>query len=323
MARVRILRRTCGLSAVERRSARLKSGWERFWFAPQQTSSLALFRIAFGLVATLWTATLIPGAYAFFAADGVAPVYPASDPGEWGLLTISSSHLFVTVVVVATLAGSLALTVGWHSRLAAVVVFVGIVSLEHRNPWVTNSGDALVRSLAFYCVLAPSGAALSVDRLRTAPGRFWEFPARPLWALRLIQVQVSIAYFSAVWQKLQGQQWREGTALSYALRMDDMRRLPIPTFVTHSVALTEVFTFGTLALELALALLVWNRTLRSYVLFFGILLHLCIDYTMLIGFFSMAMLVSYLSFVPPQTATRLILGMRDRIVRRPKPQMLT
>lgn len=310
------------MSAVDRRYTRSTSGWHQFWFAPRQTSSLALFRIAFGLVVTLWAATLIPNADTFFGPDGVAPTYPASEPGQWGLLAISSSYSFVMIVLIVTLAGSLALTVGWHSRLAAIVVFVGIVSLQHRNPWVENSGDSLIRGLAFYCALAPSGVALSLDRIRAAPGRFWEFPVRPMWALRLIQIQISIAYLSAVWNKIQGNQWRDGTAVSYALRMDDIRRFHIPTFVTHSVALTEILTFGTLALESALAILVWNDRLRPYVLSLGILLHLSIDYAMFMGFFSFAMLVSYLSFVPPETATRFILDIRARMTRGPQPRMI-
>lgn len=74
--------------------------------------------------------------------------------------------------------------------------------------------------IAFYLVLAPSGAALSVDRWRRAKDRFWEFPQRAPWALRLIQVQISVVYLSTVWSKVQGTTWNDGTAVSYALRMD-------------------------------------------------------------------------------------------------------
>ena len=55
---------------------------------------------------------------------------------------------------------------GQWTRLAAVVVFVGIVSLERRNPFVFNSGDGLLKVIAFYMMLAPSGASLSLDRWR-------------------------------------------------------------------------------------------------------------------------------------------------------------
>jgi hypothetical protein len=86
--------------------------------------------------------------------------------------------------------------------------------------------------------------------------------------------------------------------------------------------LVEALTFGTLALELSLGILVWNRAARPWVMTFGVLMHLMIDYSILIGFFSLAMFVTYLAFLPAETATRLILATRDRVrerIRRRRP----
>jgi hypothetical protein len=81
------------------------------------------------------------------------------------------------------------------------------------------------------------------------------------------------------------------------------------------VILTNVLTFGTLALEFSLGVLVWNRTARPWVLAMGICLHLGIDSSILVGFFSYAMLAAYLSFVPPEKATQCILAARDLFIR--------
>jgi vitamin K-dependent gamma-carboxylase-like protein len=294
------------------------SGWERFWFAPQQTSTLAVFRIVFGLVATGWTVSLIPNLFAFFERESILPSQLLGVPGVWGLLAVSTSQPVIIVLLVTTLAGTLALTVGLRTRLAAVVVFVGILSFERANPMVGNAGDGLLRNLALFCALTPSGAALSLDRLRTAPGHFWEFPARAPWALRLIQIQLSVVYFSSVWHKVQGDHWRDGTAVSYALRIADIHRFPTPSWVTDSVIVSEIFTFGTLALELGLAVLVWNRTARTWILSLGVMLHLMIEYSILIGFFSLTILTAYLAFLPPKVASRCILTLRDHFSRRPR-----
>lgn len=293
------------LTGVRRRAL---TAWLRFWFEPQSTSSLALFRIAFGLLVTAWTSTLAPNLFAFFGPNGIEPDQPERVVGEWGLLAETASPVALLAVFLATLAGAVALTVGWHTRIAAVVVFIGIVSIDQRNALIGNSGDGLLRNLAFYCMLAPSGVALSLDRLRTARGAFWCFPARAPWALRLIQIQLSVGYLSAVWHKIQGETWRDGTAVSYALRMEDIHRLPTPAFLTQSALVTEALTFGTLALELALGILVWNRTLRPWVMAMGIAMHLMIEYSIMVGFFGMAILVAYLAFLSPATASRLILG---------------
>ena len=181
--------------------ARPSAAWQRFWFAPQPTSTLGVFRIAFGLLATAWTLSLAPDLLAFFGPEGILPRALAGPRGAWGILDMWPGSTAVVVVFALTVFAAVALTVGLFSRVAALVVLVGVISLEQRNLLVTNSGDALVRNLAFFCALAPSGEALSIDRLRKAPGRFWEFPARAPWALRLIQIQLSIGYLSAVWHK--------------------------------------------------------------------------------------------------------------------------
>jgi Vitamin K-dependent gamma-carboxylase len=290
--------------------------WRRFWFAPQPTSTLALFRIAFGLLATGWTLSQAPNLWAFYGPHGILPSGIPGPSGSWGILNLWHGSTAVLVVFAITVAAAVALTVGLFSRIAALVVLVGIISFSQRNGLVTNSGDGLVRNLAFFCALSPSGEAVSIDRLRRHPRRFWEFPARAPWALRLVQLQLSIGYLSAVWHKAGNELWRAGSAVSYSLRMQDIHRFSTPGFITHSVVLTELLTFGTLALELSLGILVWNRAARPWVLVAGVTLHLSIDFSILVGFFSYGMLCGYLAFISPETSQRLILAARDRVRRR-------
>lgn len=289
-------------------------GWQRFWFAPQPTSTLALFRIAFGGVVTLWFATLGPMLLAFFGASSAMVEQPVRGVGTWTLFTVvgHSTPVVVTFWLVSLL-GCLALTLGYETRLASVVVFVGLVSFERHIPLAVNAGDMLLRFLSFYLIFAPAGAALSVDRWRADRDRFWTIPRRAPWALRLLQIQLSVIYISTVWEKVQGVTWRTGTAVSYALRPGDIERLPAPAFVTDSLLLTQVATFGTLALELSIGILVWNRVARPWVLGLGVLLHLSIDLSIAVGFFSAAMLTLYLVFIPPETATRLVVATRARV----------
>jgi hypothetical protein len=126
--------------------------------------------------------------------------------------------------------------------------------------------------------------------------------------------ELSVGYLSAVWHKVQGATWRDGTAVAYALRMSDLQRLDAPAAIARSVMLTEALTFGTLALELALGVLVWNRTARPWVMALGVAMHLMIDCVLVVGFFTFAMLVAYIAFLAPETAGRCILGARDRVL---------
>ena len=288
------------------------SRWEQFFFAPESTAPLAVLRVAFGLVVTAWTLTLLPYLFTFYGPSGVLPEPPAIGPWQWGLLTTFNSVPALAIVFLATLVATVALTVGASPRVASVVVLLGLIAFERRNLYVMNGGDILLRVMAVYLVFAPSGESLSWDRWRRDRSTFWEFPKRAPWALRMLQIQVSIIYLAAVWTKLQGDLWRNGTAISYALRMLDQLRAPSLEVVAASGLLTEWLTFGTLLIELSVAILVWNRRLRPWVLSAGALLHLGIEIFIMVGFFSIGMWCLYLVFLSPGWTERRILGLRDR-----------
>jgi hypothetical protein len=296
--------------------SRVVEGWNGFWFRPVEASTFVLFRLAFGLVAVGYTISLAPALFAFYSDDGILPAQPAyKGTLAWGLLGWFPSDGAVVLFYFLLLIASIALLVGLQTRLAAIVFFVCLISFGRRNPWVLNSGDLLVQVLAFYMVFMPAGLALSVDRWLREPRGLWDFPARAIWPLRLVQVQVSILYIAAVWAKVRGVTWNDGTAVSYAFRIEDIARFPVPSFVTDSLVISNLLTFGTLAVELSIGMLVWNRVLRPWVLLLGVGLHLGIDYAVRVGFFSYAVLVAYVAFVPPDAARSFILGTRDRLSR--------
>ena len=287
--------------------------WRRFWFEPEPTSTLALVRIAFGLVMIGWTLGLLPVFFPLFGERGVLPHEPDLGHGTWGLLGLISGDVALVALFAIMLAASICLTAGYRTRLAAILVFLGLLAFERRDPWAFDSGDALLRIIALYVALSAAGASLSVDRLRRARERLWEFPALARWPVRLLQIQLSLVYLSTVWAKTRGTAWNDGTAVSYALRLKDLNRFPVPGGVSTSVLASNVTTYGTLAIELALAILVWNRRARPWVLGAGVALHLAISYSIRVGFFTLAMFVLYLAFLPNETASRLIWAVRDRL----------
>jgi hypothetical protein len=293
--------------------------WERFWFAGQRTSTLTLMRIAFGLVALGWAIALGHDLFNFFGESGVVQQQPETE--SWGLLRYLHGDTALICIYAALLVAAVCTTLGLGTRVAMLVLFVAIISFERRNPYVFNSGDAVLRNTAFFLMLAPCGAALSLDRVIRRRADVPEFPVRSMWPVRLIQVQLSAIYLFAVWAKVRGVTWNDGTAVSYALRLDDLARFPLPGFVATSPLIASLATYGTLATELAIAVLVWNGRARRYVLAAGVLLHCFIDYSIYVGFFSYAMFVMYLAFLPPETAERAVAFVRGLIsrVRGPSP----
>lgn len=292
----------------------ISTGWNRFWFAPRSTASVAVLRIAYGALVTAWMLSMAPMLSAFYGEGGAVPTYSVRPIGAWSVLDLVGGHAGLWVVWSLGVLGAIALTVGWRTRLAAVVVFVVLVSLMRDASPVFNGGDTLMKVLAFYMVLLPAGSALSLDARRDGVPS-GTFPRRAPWALRLVQIQLSIVYLATVWEKLKGEAWRDGTAVSYALRVGNVNRVPAPAWLTDSPFLMQAATYSTLVLEVAIAVLVWNRRARPWVLGMGVLLHLSIEVSLVVGFFGLAMLTLYLAFLPPESAEKVLRRIRERRTR--------
>lgn len=313
------------MTAVRRHLASVYEGWEQWWFAPRETSTLALIRIYFGVLMFFWTLSQIPTVGTFLGPHGIVPKAPeyGKTPGgwsTWSVLSLFPSTAAAIVLIGLMLVASVSVAVGFKPRIGAALLFIGSVSLQRRDPYVYNAGDILLRIMALYMTLSPCGEALSLDRWRRHRDRFWEFPRKSQWALRLMQLQVSFVYLDSVWAKVRGQHWNDGTAVSIALRIGDLNRLPVPGFMTSSEIVANFLTYGALATEFAVGVLVWNKKARPYVLLAGVGLHLGIDWAIRVGFFSYAIIMFYLAFIEPNALSERILALRAKFANRASGQ---
>jgi hypothetical protein len=251
---------------------------------------MAALRIAVGLLAIGWTLSLLPDARTFLSTSGVQHDLPQYDSGAW-TVQLGSPYLVLAVLLAA--AG--ALVVGWHTRIVSVVVWVLLLVVQRRDPWVLNSGDLLLRELAFFVMLMPAGETWSLDARRRGVERL-----RAPWALRLVQLQVSALYLFSVWAKVRGTDWNDGTAVGLALQLEDLQRFTLPAALSTSLLVSSVLTYSSLAVEASLAFGLWLPRLRYWLMAAGIGLHLGIEASLLIGWFSLAVISSYLAFVPPE-----------------------
>jgi hypothetical protein len=297
---------------ARRAAARAVAGWDAFFHRPEPVTTLALFRILLGLLLLANWALLAPEVLTWLGERGVLSGAAARRLTGEGRLDVFAAlpptDAAVLAVFGATVLASVGLTVGYMTRWSAVVAFVGMVSIHHRNTLVLNSGDTLLRVLTFLLIFSPAGAAWSVDRWLArrggdpAPGPVLAAP----WTRRLIQFQVALLYVSTAWWKLQGASWRDGTASYYVLRLVEFQRFPLPLepLWVEWLPATRLFTWASLAVELALGLLAWVPAVRYPVLAAGACLHLGLEYALNIPLFQWLMLASLVAFVPPQHLAR-------------------
>jgi len=278
----------------------IADAWNRFWFTVEPAYALGLVRIGYGALAVIWTLALRPELLLVFGADGAAPDYELRD-FEWSVFTIWSGDTALQIGWVVLLVAAIALTVGWHSRLAAAVVFVLMYSFLRRAFYIVNAGDTIVVLVALVLAVSCCGSALSLDQRRRT-GKFWSAEPLAQWPVRLLQVELVLIYVVAVQAKLMDRSWVDGSAVFYAWRTDGRwALLEAPDWLANNAILVNALSWGTLLVELSIAVLVWNRRCRPWVLGAGVLMHLMMMLTLNVAFFSLAMFVLYLAFVPSET----------------------
>lgn len=285
-------------------SRAIADAWSAFFFTPQPAYTLGLVRIGFGLVAVIWTLTLFPDLSRVFGKDGAAPAYAPLDY-QWSIFGLWDGQTALLVGWGVLLVSAIALAVGFQSRIAAIVVFILMHSFNRRVSVLLNAGDTILIVIALVLALSCCGAALSLDQRRHT-GSFWSAETLAPWPVRLLQVEMTLIYLVAVHAKLSNKSWDDGSASFYAWRTDGKwALLEVPQWLADNAVLVNMATWGTLVIELALAILVWNLRLRFWVLAAGVVMHVTMMVTMNVGYFSLAMFVLYLAFVPWETVQRL------------------
>jgi hypothetical protein len=279
--------------------------WNRFFFAPQTTAPMTLVRVGWGAVTALWAVSLLADIDPFLAPGALRYERPAPD-GAWSPLPHLGGEGAALAVCGLLAVTSLATMVGLRTRLSSSVAVVCLIALQRGNTTVLNSGDLLLRLVGIAVVLSPCGLLWSLDAARDRRrGRVRALDRAP-FGMRLLQLELALGYLLSAWTKARGTTWLDGTAVARALRIEDLQRFVAPEWLFEQSSVLRVLTWATLAFEATFCVLVWPRRLRMWVLGAGVALHLTIDLFLDIGFFSLAILVAYLAFLPADLACRLL-----------------
>lgn len=282
--------------------------WNRFWFAPISAKPLGVYRILFGLM-ILTHLFLISFDLDYWYTDiGILQGDEAAitaGPLRLTPLTYFQDPTSVRIAVALTAAFAVAFTLGWRTRITSILVYLGLISLYHRN-LLTNCGpDQVMMITSFYMMLAPCGAAFSLDARRAARAR--GTLAEPLiypWAQRLIQIQLCVIYFVTAFLKCGGQTWLSGTSIHYVLFNHEIGNFNLEWLGAHTVLL-NLMAHSALVLEFALAFLLWFRPTRRWVALAGLMLHVGIWPMVNVPLFGEQMTALYILFLAPDELSAL------------------
>lgn len=279
-----------------------------FWTAPIRVERMALFRIAVGALVAIDTwSTILPHAVLYLGRDGLYParLHEVLQFGwKWSLLPADASPTQVHLVVLGLIVAATCVAFGLATRVASIAMWILLVSVHQRSPFIMNGGDFLLQVAALFLVFMPAGLAWSLDatirRRRGLPIDPWVLP----WPYRLAQIQLAVMYLFTGLSKLPPPgypgvgKWISGEAIAGAIGTATMGRFEFLTRIPWWVY--APFTWLTLVWELTFPILVAFRRTRYLTLSFGVLLHLGIFATIEVGAFSFATLCYYVLFLPAE-----------------------
>jgi hypothetical protein len=253
---------------------------------------------------------LDPGQTIAQGTPGFSPWFHITDPYWMQIfhsLTIGVAVLF---------------TLGLGTRVMSVLAWALALGYMHRNPAARFGADGMLAVLLLYLMLAPAGAALSLDRLierfRAHGGQPRPLPSVSAnVVLRLFQVHFCLLSLAAGASRLQEAAWWNATAL---WRMLGNYEVAPPRFASFTPLLRElssnrlswevVFSAGVLlilALELTFPFLVWYRRWRWVMILGAILVHVGLAVAMgqvVTGLLLAVMVLAFVPEAPSSPATR-------------------
>jgi Vitamin K-dependent gamma-carboxylase len=285
-----------------------RKAWEKFFFAPQSPTPIALFRVLYG-VCVFVTLLLLRadwlewyGMHAWVSRATMKTIEPGIRLDLFAV--IPGDDRWIMAFFYIFLGFGVLLTLGLWTRFSSIAVFLCLVSIEQRNPFIAHGGDTFLRVAGFFLIFAPAGAALSLDRLIRArrKGRLEVVPRAP-WAQRMIQFELALVYAMSFWWKLKGHTWLNGTALYYVTHLHEIQRFPLPGWMQNSIVLT-LGSWFTLVLEFSLGVLIWFKRFRYPLLLLGILFHLSLEYAFNLPMFEWDVLTAYVLFINPDDLAR-------------------
>ena len=222
--------------------------WNRFWFGPISARPLGVYRIVFGLFVLAHLAFISVDLDYWYTDAGLLQgdeARLAAGPLRFSPLQWVQDPFSVRCVVGGLAAVAVAFMLGWRTRIMGVLLYLGLLSLYHRNVSTNCGPDMLMMITSFYMMLSPCGAAYSLDARREARRR--GTLAEPLiipWAQRLLQIQLCLIYFLTAAFKCNGSTWLGGTAVHYILFNHEVGQFNLEWLAGYPVVISVLTLTG-------------------------------------------------------------------------------
>jgi len=302
----------------------LQKAIDQFLFRPYSPYPLSLFRILLGLL--ILDTLLLHLLDDFFLYYGPHPILPPESLAKhwWRFDAVLDILVLLpqtagSAIAFFALFGVIAVcvTIGFLTAYTVPIAFFMLLSIHRQFPFNLNGGDAMMLLSLFLLSFARSGDALSADNLIKSLRQDWRhtgFAPQPsaAWPLRMLQMQLALAYLDTFLWKFTGAKWLDGSAVYWATRMHEFIRFPLPVFLDNPFCL-RLLTWSTLIVEFSLAVLIWFRETRYPVIIAGICLHFGIDHFINLPVFEWVFISMLVLFIYPEDLAEFAAWVRLRV----------
>jgi hypothetical protein len=264
------------------------------------TRTLALFRVLMGLL-ILGDLLARSGTFTiFYTEDGVVPQALAEErtvDNAFSFFFFTTSTPVIAALFILHGLIAIQLILGYKTRIATIISFLFVISLDNHNPLVTSHADTIFRLLFFWAIFLPLGERWSIDAIHRGSE-----PRQVITNLASAAILFQMLYMYVVngSLKTQSDAWTSGTATPIVFGLDDMTYFlanylrEYPTLLTYGGWLW----FGMLITSPLLMILPgWPRTALAGMF---MVVHASFGVTVRIGGFAWVAIAGVSLFLPSQ-----------------------
>lgn len=242
---------------------------------------------------------------AHYSNMGVLPMYVLHQflwfPQLFSLHALNGMWQFQAVLFMVAAVFAVFMLVGYRTRLATIASWVLLLSVQNRNPLIGQGGDDLLRMLLFWGIFLPWGAFYSYDAVKKQQPDLQENTSYFSAATVAYIMQIALVYFSTAMLKNSPEWHTDGTALYYALSLDQIL-MPGGRLIYPYPELLRFLTLTTYYTELILPFLllipVYNNFFRMVVVLVLLGFHIGISLTLFVGLFYLINIASITGLLP-------------------------
>lgn len=282
--------------------------WYNLFFDKINYPSLGIFRILIGIVCLLKIFLVSKNRYEYFGVKGFYPYRTWENDHKKHMYFcvfhyLKQNDFSVDMVLILSAISSFFLTIGFLTEFSCLVIYCLIVSLNHRNIYIWNSGDCLLRIMLFLLIFSGCGYYLSVDNIIYNRSQL-EICISP-WIVRLMQIVLLNVYFHAFYTKMHNSDsWIKGMGLYYSLSNKMVARYNLIPYINKYIFIFS--NYITLLAESVLVLGLLFKETSTICVFLLIIMHLLFEIFLRLNLFGITMIACLILFLENDIIIKLL-----------------